>query len=95
MGLLDLPRHRRELRGHRRQRRRRKDDLSRAIEGEHAKHPPCARREAPESDALLLRRGRLPIVDDDEKVVPVAGPTCFGTDHDVEVSVEPAGLSLT
>jgi CheY-like chemotaxis protein len=54
--------------------------------------PPCARREAPESDALPPRRGRLLIVDDDEKV-GLSLAYLLRTDHDVEVSVEPRAIA--
>ena len=54
--------------------------------------PPCARREAPESDALPPRRGRLLIVDDDEKVGQSLA-YLLRTDHDVEVSVEPRAIA--
>ncbi|HTB77665.1 MAG TPA: ATP-binding protein [Polyangiaceae bacterium] len=54
--------------------------------------PPCARREAPESEALPPRRGRLLIVDDDEKVGQSLA-YLLRTDHDVEVSVEPRAIA--
>ena len=54
--------------------------------------PFVARREAPESDALPPRRGRLLIIDDDEKVGQSLA-NLLRTDHDVEVSAEPKAIA--
>ena len=54
--------------------------------------PPAARREFPHSDALPPRRGRLLIVDDDEKVGEALA-CLLRADHDVEVSVEPRAIA--
>jgi PAS domain S-box-containing protein len=54
--------------------------------------PPCARLETPHSDALPPRRGRLLIIDDDEKVGQALA-CLLRTDHDTEVSVEPRAIA--
>jgi two-component system, cell cycle sensor histidine kinase and response regulator CckA len=54
--------------------------------------PPSARRESPHSDALPPRRGRLLIVDDDEKVGEALA-CLLRADHDVEVSVDPRAIA--
>ncbi len=57
-----------------------------------ASAPPRADRETPHSDALPPRRGRLLVIDDDEKVgQALAG--LLRADHDVEVSVEPRAIA--
>jgi PAS domain S-box-containing protein len=57
-----------------------------------ASAPPRADGETPHSDALPPRRGRLLVIDDDEKVgQALAG--LLRADHDVEVSVEPRAIA--
>jgi CheY-like chemotaxis protein len=54
--------------------------------------PPGARREAPHSDARPPRRGRLLVIDDEEKVGRALA-CLLQADHDVEVSVNPRAIA--
>jgi PAS domain S-box-containing protein len=54
--------------------------------------PPSARRQAPHSDARPPRRGRLLVIDDEEKVGHALA-SLLRADHDVEVSVNPRAIA--